>query len=126
MVARTPFARVRGLGASGTGTREYWLLKLSSVALLVLSVFLAGLLIALRGAPHAQAAATLAAPWVAVPLFLFLLANALHMRLGMQNIIDDYVHSKSGKKLAVALNIFFTWTTTAAALYFLLVIGLRG
>jgi succinate dehydrogenase / fumarate reductase, membrane anchor subunit len=126
MVARTPFARVRGLGASGTGTREYWLLKLTSVALLPLTIFIIGLLIALKDADHARVADAIAAPYIAVPLFFFILANAIHMRLGMQNIIDDYVHDKGMKKLTVGANLFFSYGTAAAAFYFLLKIGLGG
>jgi succinate dehydrogenase / fumarate reductase membrane anchor subunit len=126
MVQRTQFARVRGLGASGTGTREYWLLKLTSVALLPLTIFLIGLLIALKDADHAQVAEAIAAPYIAVPLFFFILANALHMRLGMQNVIDDYVHDKTVKKLLVGANLFFSYGAAAAAFYFLLKIGLGG
>ncbi|BCJ89448.1 succinate dehydrogenase, hydrophobic membrane anchor protein [Terrihabitans soli] len=126
MVARTPFARVRGLGASGTGTREYWLLKLTSVALLPLTVFLIGFLIAMKDADHAQVTDAIASPFIAVPLFFFILANAKHMRLGMQNVIDDYVHDKTMKKLMVGANIFFSYGGAAAAFYFLLKIGLGG
>lgn len=124
MVARTPFARVRGLGASGTGTREYWFLKLTSVALLPLSVFILGLLIALKDADHARVVEAIGAPYVAVPLVFFIIANAVHMRLGMQNVIDDYIHDKGLKKLSVGANLFFSYGTAAAAFYFLLKIGL--
>ena len=126
MVARTPFARVRGLGASGTGTREYWFLKLTSIALVPLSIFIIGLLIALQDTDHANVAEAIAAPYIAVPLFFFILANAVHMRLGMQNVIDDYVHEKGMKKLAVGANLFFSYGASAAAFYFLLKIGLGG
>jgi succinate dehydrogenase / fumarate reductase membrane anchor subunit len=126
MVARTPFARVRGLGASGTGTREYWTLKLTSIALLPLTIFIIGLLIALKDADHPQVADAIAAPYIAVPLFFFILANAIHMRLGMQNVIDDYVHDKGMKKLTVGANLFFSYGAAAAAFYFLLKIGLGG
>jgi succinate dehydrogenase / fumarate reductase membrane anchor subunit len=126
MVARTPYARARGLGAAGTGTREYWLLKLTSVALLPLTIFFGGVLLALKDAVYGEVASALATPWIALPLFLFILANALHMRLGMAQIIDDYVHSTSMKKLAVGANLFFCYGLSAAALYFLILIGLRG
>lgn len=123
MVARTPYARIRGLGASGTGSREYWLLKLTSVALLVLSLFIIGVLFVLRGANYEQAVALFASPLVAIPLVLFILSNAVHMQLGMQNVIDDYVHSKGLKKLAVGANTFFSYGSAATAIYFLLRIG---
>jgi succinate dehydrogenase / fumarate reductase membrane anchor subunit len=123
MVARTPLARIRGLGATGTGTREYWLLKLTSIALLPLTLFLIGLAVALKHADHAEVASTLAAPYVAIPLCLFLFANAVHMRHGMQNVIDDYVHAKGLKKIAIVANIFFSYGASAVAFYFLLQLG---
>jgi succinate dehydrogenase / fumarate reductase membrane anchor subunit len=83
-------------------------------------------LVALKDADHGRVVAALASPWVVVPLFFFILANALHMRLGMQNIIDDYVHDKTMKKLAVAANIFFSYGASGAAFYFLTKIGLGG
>lgn len=126
MVARTPFARVRGLGASGTGTRGYWLIKLTSVALLPLTVYLIGVAIALKNSAHAAVSAAIGAPYVAIPLLVFIICNAVHMRLGMQNVIDDYVHTKGMKKLAVGANIFFTYGCAAAALYFIVMIGLRA
>jgi succinate dehydrogenase / fumarate reductase membrane anchor subunit len=124
MVARTQVARIRGLGAAGSGTREYWMLKLSSIALLPLTLFIIGLLIALKDADHARVADALAAPWIAVPLFFFIIANALHMRLGMKNVIDDYVHAIMVKKLAVGANLFFSYGMSAAAFYFLIKLGL--
>lgn len=124
MVARTPHARIRGLGASGTGTREYWLIKLSSVAMLPLTLYLVGVLVALKNSPHADVAAIFGAPYVAVPLVLFIVANALHMRHGMQNIIDDYGHGKTLKKIVVSLNIFFCYGVAALAVFFLLKIGI--
>jgi succinate dehydrogenase / fumarate reductase membrane anchor subunit len=126
MVMRTPYARARGLGAAGTGTREYWLLKLTSVALLPLTIYLGGVVIALRDAVYTEVTSALAAPWIALPLFLFIVANALHMRLGMAQVIDDYVHSTSMKKIAVGANLFFSYGLAAAGLYFLILIGLRG
>ena len=126
MVARTPLARVRGLGASGTGTREYWLIKLTSVALMPLSLYLAGVLIALKGAGHADVLATISSPYVAVPLFFFVLCNAVHMRHGMQNIIDDYGHGKTLKKIVVSSNIFYCYGIAAAALFLLLKLGLES
>jgi succinate dehydrogenase / fumarate reductase membrane anchor subunit len=123
VVARSPLARVRGLGASGGGTREYWQMKVTSYALLPLTLFVIGLLVVLARADHAQVLATLAAPYVGLPLFLFILANAVHMQLGMQNVIDDYVHLRSSKKWWTMANIFFSYGACAAAAFFLLQIS---
>jgi len=124
MVARTPRAKVRGLGSAKSGAAGYWRMKLTSYALIPLTVFLIGLLVALARADHATVAATLAAPYVALPLLLFILVNALHMRLGMDQIIEDYVHSKFRKTAAVAGNVFFCWGVAAAAVFALLRLSL--
>jgi succinate dehydrogenase / fumarate reductase membrane anchor subunit len=123
VVARSPLARVRGLGASGGGTREYWQMKVTSYALLPLTLFVIGLLVALARADHGQVVTTLARPYIALPLFLFILANALHMKLGMQNVIDDYVHLRTSKKWWTMANLFFSYGASAAAAFFLLQIS---
>jgi len=124
VVARTQLARIRGLGAAGSGTQEYWLVKLTSVALLPLTLYLIGALVALRHAGHADMAAAVSSAWIALPLFFFILANAVHMRIGMQNVIDDYIHSKGLKKIVSAANAFFSWGASGAAVYFLLKLGI--
>jgi len=124
VVARTQHARIRGLGAAGTGSREYWLIKLTSVVLLPLTLYLIGVLVALRHASHAEMAAAIASAWVALPLFFFILANAIHMRIGMQNVIDDYVHSKGLRKISSGANTLFSWGASGVALYFLLKLGI--
>jgi succinate dehydrogenase / fumarate reductase, membrane anchor subunit len=124
MVARTPRAQVRGLGSAKSGAADYWRMKLTSYALLPLTVFLIGLAIALARADHATAAATLAAPYVAIPLLFFILINALHMRLGMDQIIEDYVHAKAWKMAAAAANVFFSWGVAATAVFALLRLSL--
>ncbi|MDX6806102.1 succinate dehydrogenase, hydrophobic membrane anchor protein [Terrihabitans rhizophilus] len=124
MVSRTTLARVRGHGASGSGTREYWHMKVTSYALLPLTVFLIGLLVTLAGADHATVVATLSSPVFGLPLFLFILCNAVHMQVGMQNVIDDYAARGPWRKPAVLANIFFSYGASAAAAYFLLKLSL--
>ena len=125
MVARTPRATVRGLGSAKSGAADYWRMKLTSYALLPLTVFLIGLLVMLARADHPTVVGVLSAPYVAIPLFLFILANALHMRFGMNQIIEDYVHSKAWKTAATAGNIFFSYGVAVAAAFALLMLSLR-
>ena len=102
-----PLQRVRGLGAAKSGTEHWWHQRLTSVALVPLSVFLVILMVSLIGADHATVVARVGHPLVAVGLILTLIAIAWHMQLGMQVIIEDYVNSPGWKVSALIANTFF-------------------
>jgi succinate dehydrogenase membrane anchor subunit len=107
MSMRTPLAKVRGLGSARSGTGHFWLQRLTAVANIVLVCFLIGLLFTLVGADYDTVRRALAKPYIAVPLLLLVLSAVTHMRLGMQTIIEDYVHSEGRKVAALMLNTFF-------------------
>src|SRR5262245_40641116 len=107
MSLRTPLAKVRGLGSAKHGTEHFWLQRMTAVANIFLVCFLIGLLIRYAGADYATARSALAQPYIAVPLLLLVLSGIVHMRLGMQTIIEDYVHSEGRKIAALMLNTFF-------------------
>ena len=107
MTQRTPLARVRGLGSAREGTDHFWKQRLTAVSNLILVCFLIWLLVRLAGADYATVKHTLAMPQNAIPLLLLVLSGVIHMRLGMQSIIEDYVHSEGRKILALMLNSFF-------------------
>jgi succinate dehydrogenase / fumarate reductase membrane anchor subunit len=102
-----PLQRVRGLGSAKSGTEHWWHQRLTSVALVPLSVFLVILMVSLIGADHATVVARVGHPLVAVGLILTLIAIAWHMQLGMQVIIEDYVNSPGWKASALIANTFF-------------------
>jgi succinate dehydrogenase / fumarate reductase membrane anchor subunit len=104
---RTPLAKVRGLGSAKSGTGHFWLQRLTAVANLFLVSFLIWLLFTLLGADYDTVRRTLAKPYIAVPLLLLVLSAVTHMRLGMQTIIEDYVHSEGRKMALLMLNTFF-------------------
>jgi succinate dehydrogenase / fumarate reductase membrane anchor subunit len=107
MSQRTPLARVRGLGSAKEGTDHFWTQRLTAVSNLVLVCFLIWLLVQLAGADYVTVKHTLARPQNAIPLLLLVLSGVVHMRLGMQTIIEDYVHSEGRKVVALMLNSFF-------------------
>jgi succinate dehydrogenase membrane anchor subunit len=107
MSERSPLAKVRGLGSAKEGTQHFWMQRATAVANIFLVCFLLGLLVTLAGADHALARRTLAQPYVAIPLLLLVLSGIVHMRLGMQTIIEDYVHGEGSKVAALMLNTFF-------------------
>ena len=102
-----PLRRVRGLGSAKSGTEHWWHQRLTSVALVPLSVFVVLLVASLVGADHATAVGRLGHPLVAVGLVLTLAAVAWHMHLGMRVIIEDYVHGHGWKVAALIANSFF-------------------
>ena len=88
---RTPLAKVRGLGSAKEGADHFWLSRVTAVANIVLVCFLIGLIVRLVGKDYATVKAALAHPFVSIGLLLLILSGTIHMRLGMQTIIEDYV-----------------------------------
>jgi len=107
MAYRTPLAKVRGLGSAKEGADHFWQQRLTAVANIVLVAILVWLFVKLAGADYATVKRTLARPHYAIPLLLVVLSGVVHMRLGMQTIIEDYVHSEGPKVVALMLNSFF-------------------
>src|SRR4026207_712384 len=107
MASRPPLARVRGLGSAKEGAEHFWRQRLTAVANIFLISFLVWLLVTLAGADHATVKRTLGKPHIAIPLLLLLLSGLVHMRLGMQTIIEDYVHAEGRKGGALMLDSVF-------------------
>ena len=124
MVARTPLGRVRGLGAARSGTEHFWRERLTSAALIPLTIYFLGIMVALVGADYDTVVDTLGSPLVAVPMMLFAIVTAWHMKLGMQVVIEDYVHGHATKLTALVLNAFFCFLVAAVAVYALLQLSL--
>jgi succinate dehydrogenase / fumarate reductase membrane anchor subunit len=116
---RTPLARVRYLGAAKSGTRHFWHQRVSAVALVPLTVAFVLIVVGLIGRNHAAAVQILGSPFVAIVMILFVIASAYHMWLGMQVIIEDYVHSES-KLTWLMLNTFFCFTVALCCIYAIL------
>ncbi|MET0606355.1 MAG: succinate dehydrogenase, hydrophobic membrane anchor protein [Beijerinckiaceae bacterium] len=113
---RTPLGKVRGLGPARSGTEHFWVQRLTGVANLFLAFAFLAIVIALTGRDYASARALLANPVVALLLTLFVVSGAIHMRIGMQVIIEDYVHGEGVKVLVTMANTFFAIAVGAASL----------
>ena len=123
---RTPLNKVRGLGSAKDGTGHFWRIRLTSVALLPLSLFAVGWVLSLRGAGYAEVHASLGHPLVALMLSLFILVSLDHMRLGMQVIIEDYAQGEGARIAWLMLNIFFAGAVGAMAVFAILKIAFGG
>jgi succinate dehydrogenase / fumarate reductase membrane anchor subunit len=119
---RTPLAEVRGLGAARSGTEHWWQERVTSAASVPLSIFVIWLGISLIGRDHAQTAAFIGRPMVVVGLILTLSTMFWHMKLGMQVVIEDYVHG-GGRYWLLLANSFFVAVFWAIGMYAVLRLG---
>ena len=121
---RTPLARVKGLGAAGHGAEHWWLHRMTAVSNVPLVVAFTIIVASLAGRPYAEAVAIVSHPLVAILLVLAIVSVTTHMRLGVQIIIEDYVHDKGWKIAALIANNFYAVIVAVACLFAILKIGL--
>ena len=123
MSIRTPIGRVRGRGAARSGTSHFWHQRVTALANVFLVTAFVVILVSLLGRSHALVIQTLASPFVAIVMLLMVGSVTYHMKLGMQVVIEDYVHDEKWKFLAIIGNTFFAITIAAACVYSLLKIS---
>jgi succinate dehydrogenase / fumarate reductase membrane anchor subunit len=123
---RTPLSRARGLGAAHAGAHHWIAERVSSVALVPLSLW--AIWAALKIAPQGYdgAVALLSSPFNAVAALLLLAVSFQHMKIGLQVVIEDYVHVPFNKVALLLLNSAVCWTAWAAASFSILMVALKG
>jgi succinate dehydrogenase / fumarate reductase membrane anchor subunit len=114
---RTPLARVRGTGSARSGTGHFWHQRLTAVANIPLTIAVVTILITLLGRNQAAAAQILGSPAVSIIMLLFIASIVIHMKIGMQVIIEDYVHDESAKLTLLMANTFFSIAVGLASVY---------
>jgi succinate dehydrogenase / fumarate reductase membrane anchor subunit len=101
---RTPIARARGLGSARSGTGHFWWQRVTAIVLAILAPWLVGTLVSLVGADLLAVQAAIARPWNAIGLGAFVLALFWHAKLGIQVVIEDYVHARALELALLVLN----------------------
>ncbi len=114
MSLRSPLGRVRGLGSAKQGVAHWWSQRITAIALAPLSVWFLWMLVMNVGASHEEVHALIAEPLNAVLLISFLYCVFWHGKLGLQTIIEDYVHQRSAE-IALLLAVKFSAFLCAAA-----------
>jgi len=103
----TPLKRVRGLGAAHGGTETFWRQRLTALANIPLVIFLILSIVSHIGADYGTVKAYFAQPVVAVLMLALVISVSIHMRIGLKEIIEDYVHGEGTKVVALVLATFF-------------------
>ena len=117
---RTPLGRVRNLGAAHSGTGDFWRQRITAVAMVLLIIPVLVVVFMLLGRNQAGAAQILGSAPIALIMLLFIVASTWHMKIGMQVVIEDYVHGERLKLVSIMANNFFCVTVALASIYAIL------
>ena len=120
---RTPLKTQRGLGAAKEGAHHFWLQRLSAVALVPLVLWFVYAMVKITGAPYLVAADYMAEPHHAVFMLLLIWAGMVHLRIGLNEVIEDYVPDHAMNVVCKILNTFFVVTIGVTCAYAILKIS---
>ncbi|MGB5491571.1 MAG: succinate dehydrogenase, hydrophobic membrane anchor protein [Woeseiaceae bacterium] len=126
MSLRTPLGRVLGLGSAKDGTSHWWGQRVSAIALVFLGLWFAWSLATTPDFGHAAVVAEIGRPLNSVLLLLLSVTLAYHSYLGVQVVIEDYIHAPGTKLVALILSRFAHVSLAAAAVFAILKIGLNA
>jgi succinate dehydrogenase / fumarate reductase membrane anchor subunit len=123
---RTELKKARGLGSAKEGTDHFWKQRLTALSNIPLILFFIILITGLTGKDYQEALSIMQSPFVLVTFALVILSVCVHMKIGMQVIIEDYVHEDPGRILLLAANQFFPIVIAALSFYALFSISFGG
>jgi succinate dehydrogenase / fumarate reductase, membrane anchor subunit len=120
MTMRTPLKTARNLGSAKEGADHFWKQRVTGVANVVLGLFFVWLVASLAGADHPTVKKSISNPIHAIALLALIVSGTIHMRLGMQTIIEDYVRSEGPKIVLLMLNTFFAMAVSLISIFAIL------
>lgn len=126
MSLRSPLGRVRGLGSAKDGTHHWWMQRLTAIALVPLCLWFVASVAMMAGAGHAAFLAWVASPLVAILLVLLIVAVFHHVQLGLQVVIEDYVHGEGCRLACIVVVKLAACALGVAAVFAVLKIAFRG
>lgn len=124
MSIRTPLATARGLGSAKSGTTHFWSQRVSAVALVPLSLWFVGSVVAHVGADYASVIAWLSSPVQAVLMIVYLAALYYHSQLGLRVVAEDYIHIEWAKMATIVVLQFINVLLVVATIISVLMIAL--
>ena len=124
MSLRSPLGKVLGRGSAGEGVGHWWVQRVTAVALVPLTLWFAWSLLGLHLQSYDEVRGWLGQPWVAVPAILLVLTLAWHSKLGVQVVIEDYVHGKGAKTTLLLLSTFAHIGAAVAGIFAILALAL--
>ena len=117
---QTPLGRVRYLGSARSGTKHFWHQRLTAVAMIPLTIAAVIIIVGLLGRNQAAVVQILGSTFVAITMLLFIVTSIYHMWLGMQVIVEDYVHDELLKYVTLMGNTFFCFAVGATGVFAIL------
>ncbi len=114
---RTPLGKVRSLGSARSGTADFFRQRITAVAMILLIVPAIVIVMKILGSNQATSSQILGNPLVAVIMILFIIASCWHMKIGMQVVLEDYIHDEKLKLALIIGNHFFCWSVGLASIY---------
>ncbi len=126
MKFRTPLARVRGLGSAKSGTHHWWMQRLTAIALVPLSLWFVASLIVVVTADHSVVLEWLHSPLVAILCCALIVAIFYHGQLGLQVVVEDYIHSEWLKLVSIVVMKLASLLLATACLFAVLSIAFRS
>ena len=125
MSLRSPLGKVLGAGSAKEGVHHWWLQRLTSIALVPLTIWFVVSLLSLPSFEHVTLVTWIAQSWTALLLILFILVATWHSQLGVRVVVEDYVHGGS-KTLTLVLITFIHAVVAAAGIFAVLKVAFGG
>jgi len=126
MSMRSPLGRVLGTGAAHDGVRHWWMQRLTSIALVPLTVWFVVSLLALPSLGYGTVIAWMSQSWTALLLILLVLTAAWHSQLGVRVVVEDYIHGAGARTLTLVLIGFAHVLLAAAGVFAILKVAFGG